>query len=138
MLVVTESLYEFLEVVWCIITVGAFCKVQALREKEKGQGEEKWSKSTMFDQRFIVLAAMPLLMHLAMTFIRYIGEQDILNTAVLGLGYLVCIIVFMIVSWLVVLRLIQNGIDQVREEKEALQNAEPEQTLAEGMPEGAS
>ena len=30
------SLYYFLEVVWCIITVGAFCKVQALREKESG------------------------------------------------------------------------------------------------------
>lgn len=43
-------------------------------------------------------------------------------------------IVFMIVSWLVVLRLIQNGIDQVREEKETLQNAVIEQNLPEAVP----
>ena len=132
--VIGASLYEFLEVVWCIIIVGAFCRVQALREKENGQSADKWSKSTMFDRRFIVLVAVPLLMHFAMTFLNA-HEAD--NTA-FYLTLLGASLLFAIISWLFVLRLIQNGIDQVREEKEALQNAEPEQTQAEAVPEGAS
>ena len=132
--VIGGSLYEFLEVVWCIIIVGAFCKVQALREKEGGQSADKWSKSTMFDRRFIVLVAVPLLMHFAITFLNAHGAD---NTA-FRLTFLGSLLLFAIISWLFVLRLIQNGIDQVREEKESLQHAEPEQTPADAMPEQVS
>ena len=88
----------------------------------------------MFDRRFIVLAAVPLLMHFAMTFLKaHVADNTAFYLTLLGASLL-----FAIISWLFVLRLIQNGIDQVREEKEALQNAEPEQASAEAMPEGAS
>ena len=130
----TISIYYFLEVVWCIITVGAFCKVQALREKEGGQSADKWSKSTMFDRRFIVLAAVPVLLHYAFEVSRHClaGLGAYAGFVILGV-----LIVSAAISWLIVLRLIQNGIDQVREEKEALQNVETEQTLADAMPEQA-
>ena len=128
------SIYYFLEVVWGIITVGAFCRVQALREKEGGQSADKWSKSTMFDRRFIVLAAVPVLLHYAFEVSRHClaGLGAYAGFVILGV-----LIVSAAISWLIVLRLIQNGIDQVREEKEALQNVETEQTLADAMPEQA-
>ena len=89
----------------------------------------------MLDRRFIVLAAVPVLLHFALEAARHCFSDSsvYLNFVLLGIY-----IAFAIISWLFVLRLIQNGIDQVREEKEALQNAEPEQASAEAMPEGAS
>ena len=128
--VIGVSLYEFLEVVWCIIIVGAFCKVQALREKEGGQSADKWSKSTMFDRRFIVLAVVPLLMHFAITFLNAHGAD---NTA-FHLTFLGALLLFGIVSCLFVLRLIQNGIDQVREEKEAFPDTTTEPISPEDVP----
>ncbi len=104
----------FLEVVFTVITVGAFCKVQALREQEHGQGESKYVNATMFDVRFLSIAVVPLVLHFLLDCLgQYPSESPWY-----GLTLLAAFIIFSIFSWWIAMRLIQRGIDQVREEKE--------------------
>ncbi len=113
-IVVVVCLMSFLDVIWAVITVGAFCKVQALREHEHGQGEAKYNKTTMFDKRFLCIAAVPLILHFGEL---WMVQGDTVSP-LKGVTFLVVLCIFSIISWWIAMRLIQRGIDQVREEKE--------------------
>ncbi len=112
-------LYAFLQVVWAVITAGAFCKVQAMREHEHDRSESAYA--TMLDVRFLSVVAVPLILHFLLDcLVRYSSESPWF-----GLTALAAVVIFSILSWWIVMRLIQRGIDQVREEKERAMSATP-------------
>ena len=95
-------------VVWTSITAGAYWRVLSLKvqQGERLAGDRKIDTSIFFDMRFLSIAVIPIILHMAWN--AGIALEQFGNIAAIG---------YFVIAWVVLLRLVQAGINQVKEEK---------------------
>ena len=96
--------------VWTAITAGAFWYVMGLKVKQgiRRADDTTIDFSILWDARFLRIALIPVVLHMIWNS-NLLPEYIELRWTTLG-----------VVAWLVLLRLVQVGINQIKEEKKAL------------------
>ena len=96
--------------VWTAITAGAFWYVMGLKVKQgvRRADDTTIDFSILWDARFLRIALIPVALHMIWNSDLF-SEYFVLKYTTLG-----------VVAWIVLLRLVQVGINQIKEEKKAL------------------
>ncbi len=108
-------LSPFCHVIWTAITAGAFWMVQGLKIKEGSRhpADNSFGLGTLLDFRFLKIAVIPVILHM-------FWNSELLTKS--ETQFFVSRIVLGLIGWFIVLRLVQKGLHQIREEQEQQAN----------------